>query len=173
MAANKKSEVSGWVVKGIAIALGVASTAIKRIERWAKVWFVVVSGKGGRFVSLEVKEAPRPNAKDVYQRIKEALGLKACAKKFQTARWVIVEVYRLCNLPGQALPREYGQIAYGIQYAIQTGRVDSLIATTLEREYTASMMVALIAAIAASGVEVSGDVPQWLNSNHDVVIVAF
>ena len=38
----------------IAAHLKIEKAQIKRVEKWAKVWLVVVSGKGARFVSFSV-----------------------------------------------------------------------------------------------------------------------
>jgi len=41
----------------IANYLKIESNEIKRCEKWANVWFVVIAGKGGRFVSKSVVTA--------------------------------------------------------------------------------------------------------------------
>lgn len=153
----------------LASVLKVAASAIKKVERWAKVWFVVVAGKGARFVSLKAATKP-PATREVVAQMKKLLEMKARLKKSQTAKWVLNEVYRLASMKDRVLPYAFSQIAYGISYAIQTARIDGEMAICLERKFDASLMVNLIAAMATSGIEVSGDVPAWLNKNRDVIV---
>lgn len=153
----------------LASLLKVAPSAIKRVERWAKVLFVVVAGKGARFVSLKSIIKPT-TTREVVAQMKKVLELKAKAKKHQTANWVLNEVYRLATYKGEIFPYSFKEIAYGVTYAIQTARIDGEMAISLERKFDASLMVNLIAAMATSGITVSGDVPAWLNNNRDVIV---
>ena len=93
--------------------------------------------------------------------LKKAIGLKAKATKVQTSKWVLDAVYRLQN--------EYSEIAYGIACADQTARIDGQMSIGL-REMPASTMATLIIAIHSSGVELSGDVSQWLWANRDLIV---
>jgi hypothetical protein len=147
----------------------VSTGAIKKIQRWSNVWFVVIAGKGARFVSLNAIIKPS-SAKEVALAIKKALKIKSRLKKTQTANWLLKEVYRLASYKGEIFPYSFREIAYGITYSIRTARIDGEMAIALERHFDASSMATLVAAIAVSGVTVSGDVPAWLNKNRDVIV---
>jgi hypothetical protein len=101
------------------------------------------------------------NSRSKLSSLKKAIGLKAKATKKQTGYWVLEVVYALRN--------EYSQIAYGIRYADLTARIDGQMSLGL-RAMPASTMATLIIAIHSSGIELSGDVSQWLWQNRDLIV---
>jgi hypothetical protein len=101
------------------------------------------------------------NSRSNLSSLKKAIGLKAKATKSQTSKWVLDAVYRLQN--------EYSEIAYGIAHADQTSRIDGQMSLGL-RAMPASTMATLIIAIHSSGIELSGDVSQWLWQNRDLIV---
>jgi hypothetical protein len=101
------------------------------------------------------------NSRTKVSSLKKAIGLKAKATKSQTAKWVLDAVYRLQN--------QYSEIAYGIAHADQTARIDGQMSLGL-RDMPASTMATLIVAIHSAGIELSGDVSQWLWQNRDLIV---